>query len=99
MRTVEFPLISMDEWPERIAEMEAKKSRSSDIRKSKGVRVLDQNGQGFCHTEDTEVLTERGFIKWPEYNWTDKLATINPFNGEMEYQSPIENMFMNTVAR
>jgi hypothetical protein len=53
MRTVEFPMIDMDEWPERIAEMEAKKSRASDIRKSKAVKILDQNGQGFCWAYST----------------------------------------------
>ena len=51
---------------------------------------LDQNGHGFCHTADTEVLTEKGFVAWSDYNWTDQLATVNPVTHAMEYQSPFE---------
>lgn len=51
---------------------------------------LDQNGDGFCHTADTEVLTDRGFVAWPDYNWTDLLATVNPVTHAMEFQPPFQ---------
>lgn len=48
-----IPLIPRVEWPDRIAEMEAKKTRLSDIRMKAGpggahIPALDQNGQGYC---------------------------------------------------
>lgn len=94
MAAVSFPVIPMEEWPERIAEAEAKKANLHWIRRTGNsggnMPVKDQNGQGFCHTADTEVLTDKGYVKWPEYNWVDKLATVNPASGSMEYQLPME---------
>lgn len=50
---LEMPLIPRDEWVARIQEMDATKSRLSDIRRSAGpsgghIPSLDQNGQGYC---------------------------------------------------
>lgn len=48
----EMPLIPRNEWPERIAHMEASESRLSDIRRRGNggliIPSLDQNGQGYC---------------------------------------------------
>jgi hypothetical protein len=53
----DMPLIPMEEWPERIAEQEANKSRTSDIynRGDNGqpIESLDQNGQGYCWSYST----------------------------------------------
>jgi len=47
-----IPLIPRSEWSERIREMEATKSRLSDIRDrgdaGNRIRSLNQNGQGYC---------------------------------------------------
>jgi len=51
-------------------------------------RVNDQEREGQCHVADTEVLTEKGWTPWPEYNWTDTLGTMNPVTGNLEYQLP-----------
>lgn len=56
-------------------------------RYQKNVPILDQDGLG-CHTEDTEVLTDKGWRLWSEYNWEDSIGTMNPFNGILEYQKP-----------
>lgn len=54
---VRFPLIPREEWPERIKDMEANKSRLSDIRNrangGQPIPSYDQNGQGFCWTYST----------------------------------------------
>lgn len=51
---------------------------------------LDQNGQGYCHDDSTEVLTEKGWVGWPDYNWKDLLGTVNQLTGEMEFQKPFQ---------
>ena len=35
---------------------------------------------GHCYDEETEVLTDKGFIKWKDINYDTYLATINPEN-------------------
>jgi len=53
----EVPLIPMEEWPALLEEMEAKKTRLSDIRmigdRGKPIPSLDQNGQGYCWSYST----------------------------------------------
>lgn len=46
MRAVQMPLIPRSEWSARIKEMEATKSRLSDLRGN--IPSLDQNGIGYC---------------------------------------------------
>ena len=41
-----------------------------------------------CYDEETEVLTENGWKKFPEIEKHDKVATINPKNFRLEYQKP-----------
>lgn len=58
MRAVDMPLIPRSEWSARIKEMEATKSRLSDIRRIAGpgqtrYKSLDQGGQGFCWAYST----------------------------------------------
>src|SRR5262249_51624654 len=49
--------------------------------------ILDQKSHG-CHDEATEVLTEKGWKPWGDYNWQDRLGTMNPGNHALEFQSP-----------
>ena len=57
MQAVNFPLIPESEYSPRIKEMEATKSRLSDIRMAGDngsmIRSYDQNGQGFCWAYST----------------------------------------------
>lgn len=91
---LDMPLIPRSEWSARIKEMEETKSRLSDLRRSANnggpIPSLDQNGRGYCHTADTEVLTEKGWVAWPDYNYSDLLATVNPVTHAMEFQAPFE---------
>lgn len=41
-----------------------------------------------CYSADTDVLTKRGWLPWPEVKITDKFATRNPITGAFEWQSP-----------
>lgn len=54
---VTMPLTPRSEWSERIKEMEATKSRLSDLRRRGNngqiIPALDQNGQGFCWAYST----------------------------------------------
>ncbi len=90
----EIPLIPRSEWSARIKEMEQTKTRLSDLRRTanggKPIPSLNQGQWGYCHTADTEVLTDRGFVLWPEYNWSDLLATVNPITHRLEFQLPFE---------
>lgn len=63
--SLSIPLIPRDEWPERIREMEATKSRLSDIRRSSGpngghIPSLDQGSQGYCLVPGTMVRLSDG---------------------------------------
>lgn len=51
--------------------------------------VKDQGQCGSCHSADTEVLTEKGWVGWPDYDWRTPLGTMNPTTGFMEFQVPI----------
>ena len=82
-------LIPRSEWQARIQEMEEQKSRISDLIRLKKLPHKDQNGTNYCATEDTEVLTEKGWVQWPEYNGSDLLATMSPLTGAFELQAPI----------
>jgi len=42
---------------------------------------------GECYSEDTEVLTENGWKHFYELNG-EKVATLNPDTGKLEYQTP-----------
>lgn len=88
------PRIPRSDWPALIKEQAAKLARCSDYRNAGNnggqIKSRDQNGRGYCHTADTEVLTERGWTPWPEYNWTDLLGTVNTNTGAMEFQAPFE---------
>ena len=91
---VDVPMIPLAEWPDRIAEKVAAKSQLSDIRNyannGQPIPSLDQNGRGYCVTEDTEVLTEKGWIAYPDYDWKTPLGTVNPVTHALEYQVPFE---------
>lgn len=82
-----IPLVPWDEIPDRIAHMTETKTRLLDL--VEPLAPLDQNGQGYCTTEETEVLTERGWVQWPNYNGSDLVGTMNPFTGNLEFQRPI----------
>lgn len=90
----EMQVIPENEWSDRIKEKVATKSQISDIRlhalNGQMIPALDQNGQGFSHSADTEILTNNGWVAWPDYNGTDLLASVNQLTGLMEFQAPTE---------
>lgn len=75
------PLIPRDRWPEFIRDAFEENLLFPPIR--------DQGSIGQCHTSDTEVLTDKGWISWPEYNGSDLLGTMNQVTGELEFQAPL----------
>lgn len=91
----DLPLIPESEWQSRLDAQIAAKARISDVRNRMGpgggpIPAIDQNGRGYCATADTEVLTERGWVAYPDYNWTDPLATVNPATHALEFQRPFQ---------
>lgn len=90
----QIKVYSVTELTQMARDLEQAKARLSDIllRGDAGrpIPSLDQNGQGYCATADTEVLTEKGFVPYPEYNWTDLLGTVNQATHELEFQAPFE---------
>ena len=63
---VDMPLIPQSEWSDRCAALKASGSRLSDIRGQ--IPSRDQDGKGYSHSADTEVLTEKGWVYWPDWN-------------------------------
>lgn len=45
---------------------------------------------GFCYSDDTEILTDQGWKFFQDLNRTEKVATLNPSSGVMEYQNPLD---------
>jgi len=90
----EMTLIPESEWKERIEEQEKTQSSLEHIRMRyiDGGRIpsLDQDGQGYCHSSDTEVLTENGWVLWPDYKWDSRLGTVNRATGRLEFQYPLQ---------
>ena len=43
-----------------------------------------------CYSADTEVLTKRGWIAWPEATSNDQFATRDPLTGMFAWQSPLK---------
>ncbi len=42
----------------------------------------------YCHSMDTEVLTERGWVHFGDLRDDDQLGTMNPQTGDLEFQTP-----------
>ena len=42
-----------------------------------------------CHSADTEVLTEDGWTRWPDYDGKSLLGTMNQQTGLLEFQLPL----------
>lgn len=68
---IDFPTIPRSEWSARIKEMEAQKSRLSDIRlvgnAGQIIPSLDQNGKGYCwaHSSTSAVMMLRAASNQP----------------------------------
>jgi len=54
----------------------------------------NQNGLPYCTTEDTEVLTNHGWIGWPEYDGKTLLGTVNQFTHQVEFQRPLSRQVL-----
>lgn len=46
--------------------------------------ILNKGHYGVCYSADTKVLTDRGFIPWPEVTEEDRLAAFNYKVGEFQ---------------
>lgn len=90
----DIKLIARSEWSARIKEMEETKSRLSDIRMTGNngqmIPSLNQGQYGYCATADTEVLTENGWVMYPDYDWTTPVGTVNQMTHALEFQRPFE---------
>lgn len=87
---LDIPLIPRSEWGDRIRQKEKDGATLRELCRSSGLNPPDQNGTNYCHVQDTEVLTEAGWKFWEDYNWLDRLATVDPCTGQLEYQPVIQ---------
>ena len=46
------------------------------------------NSNFACHSEDTEILTTLGWVRWEKLNYADYVATWNLSSGKIEFQHP-----------
>jgi hypothetical protein len=49
---------------------------------------MDGNDEYGCHDSKTEVLTDKGWCPWPDYDGHNLLGTMNRISGELEFQAP-----------
>ena len=52
--------------------------------------ILYDVSRVFCYDEDTEVLTDEGWIPWPKIQGDELFGTLNPLTRELEYQHATE---------
>lgn len=52
--------------------------------------VISDVSRVFCYDEDTEVLTDEGWIPWPKIGGGELFGTLNPTTGALEYQRAAE---------
>lgn len=52
------------------------------------VSASAENGNYSCHSEDTEILTRRGWLGYRELRHDDEVGTMHPETGLLEYQRP-----------
>jgi hypothetical protein len=88
------PLFQIEEiprskWADRIKELDETKGHPDDWRMAMNVPILDQNGYGYCHNDQTEVLTDSGWKLFADLIGSDLLATVSPLTNAMEFQFPI----------
>lgn len=53
--------------------------------------ILGDVSRVFCYDEDTEVLTDEGWIPWPKIQGDEIFATLNPVTDHIEYQRATEH--------
>ena len=86
--------------PVEQASMLAKYSRSSESMRVIAAKSDEAKAAAFqekyvvayghsCYDKETEVLTEEGFVPWPEITGSERLASLNPVTGKMEYLVPV----------
>src|SRR4051812_46237253 len=51
--------------------------------------VMDQGDLGACHDSKTEILTDRGWVVFPDLTGGERLATVNPETSEMIFERPL----------
>lgn len=49
---------------------------------------VDPTGPRSCFIEGTEILTKNGWKDFKNINYKDEIATLNPYNKELEYNIP-----------
>lgn len=64
------------------------------------IRTIAGSGGPKCYDDETEILTENGWVPFPEYNdLSVKVATLNPDSHEMEFQNPSHIVHENYSGR
>ncbi|MHA1834735.1 MAG: hypothetical protein ACTSV7_12200, partial [Candidatus Baldrarchaeia archaeon] len=56
-----------------------------EVRELLSAREVDPN---FCYDEETECLTDQGWIKYPDLTYDHKIASFNPNGNKLEYHHP-----------
>lgn len=80
--------IPRSQWGDLCERQEKHGSLVSTTRARHQLKSSNQGRLGYCHSADTEVLTEKGWVRWDEYDGKTPLATVNPNSKQIEYQTP-----------
>jgi len=89
LRMLQYTFVDRHMYPLKIFKLGSREKGwipgQSHFTNFKKLLIQAANDPDFCHDENTEVLTERGFLKHEEIKESDKLATIDPNSGKLTF--------------
>lgn len=50
--------------------------------------LANEKGHYGCYSADTQVLTDNGWVNWPEVTFDTRLAAYNPIHKEIHFEKP-----------
>jgi hypothetical protein len=82
------PILQRSQFADAIKRADEARCTPDDWRKAMEVPIENQGNWGYCHNDETEVLTDTGWKLFADVGGTDLLATVNPVSRAMEFQAP-----------
>ena len=83
------PILERSQFADAIKRADDARCTPDDWRKAMEIPIENQGNWGYCHNDQTEVLTDTGWKLFSDLGGSDLLATVSPLTNAMEFQSPI----------
>ena len=83
--------ILLERWKDRVGFPELREEAWRAYRQWKPDKVIiEKKASGHCYSEDTQILTQRGWLRFDELDISrDLFATRNPMSKQFEWQSAV----------